>query len=95
MLAPTKTMIGFQVRMAFADLMLRKTWLDAYVVLARRIENPRFTKILSISPRNHVHYFRIRSIEELDEEVEGWLREAYAVGEQKHLRTRVGNPHFI
>lgn len=81
-------MIGFQVRMAFADVMLRKNWLDAYVVLARRLGNPRFTKILSISPRNHVHYFRIRSIEELDDEVEGWLREAYAVGEQRHLRMR-------
>ena len=85
MVVPTKTRIGFQVRMTFADVMLRKQWLDGHVVLARRLESPRFTRIVSGSPRNHVHYFRFKSVEELDEEVGGWLREAYEVGEQKHL----------
>ncbi len=84
-LVPTKTMIGFQVRMAFADVILRKRWLDAYVILARRLENPRFTHIASISPRNHVHHFRIQSPRDLDREVLSWLREAYAVGKQEHL----------
>jgi len=81
-----KTRIGFQVRMAFADVMLKRNWLDAYVILARRLENPRFTKIETLSPRNHIHYFRIHSPEELDDEVLAWLREAYRVGQQKHLQ---------
>jgi hypothetical protein len=81
-----KTRIGFQVRMAFADVLLKKNWLDAYVILAQRLENPRFTKIETLSPRNHIHYFRIRSADELDGEVLGWLREAYRVGRQEHLR---------
>ena len=51
-----ETRIGFQVRMAFADVMLRRVWLDAYVILARRLENPRFRKIETLSPRNHIHY---------------------------------------
>ncbi len=80
-----KTRIGFQVRMASADVILKKEWLDAYAILARRLENPRFTQIETISPRNHIHYFRIRSRDELDGEVLAWLREAYRVGQQKHL----------
>ncbi len=86
-LVPNKTRIGFQVRMAFADVMLRRNWLDAYVILARRLENPRFTKIETLSPRNHIHYFRIHSPEEMDAEMLAWLREAYRVGRQEHLKS--------
>ncbi len=85
-LAPGKTRVGFQVRMIFAAVdRLGAETLDAHVVLARRLEHPRFRRIDSISPRNHVHHFRIGSVAELDDEVAGWLREAYAVGEQLHL----------
>lgn len=84
-IAPTKTRIGFQVRMIFAAVSLKESGLDCHVVLSRRIENPRFTRIESISTWNHVHHFRIESLEELDDEAASWLKEAYQVGEQKHL----------
>ena len=64
---------------------VRADRLDGHVVLARRLEHPRFTRIESLSPRNHVHHFRLRDPAEIDDEVRGWLREAYAVGEQRHL----------
>jgi hypothetical protein len=32
-----------------------------------------------------LHVFRLASVDEIDDEVRGWLREAYAVGEQRHL----------
>jgi hypothetical protein len=60
--------------------------LHAHVVLARRLESSRFIKIETISARNHVHHFTIEEIKELDDEVLGWLQEAYQVGLQKHLR---------
>ena len=66
--------------MAFADVLLKRNWLDAYVILARRLDNARFTKIETLSPRNHIHYFRIHSPEEMDAEMLAWLREAYRVG---------------
>ncbi|HEX6746262.1 MAG TPA: DUF5655 domain-containing protein [Longimicrobium sp.] len=84
-LAPARTRIGFQVRMIFAAVTVRADRLDAHVVLARRLEHPRFTRVESISPRNHVHHFRIRHADEIDAEVAAWLRESYAVGEQRHL----------
>ncbi|HEU4557434.1 MAG TPA: DUF5655 domain-containing protein [Longimicrobium sp.] len=84
-LAPAKTRIGFQVRMIFAAVSVRADRLNGHVVLARRVEHQRFTRIDSLSPRNHVHHFRLRDPAEVDGEVRGWLCEAYAVGEQKHL----------
>jgi Domain of unknown function (DUF5655) len=83
---PEKTRIAFQVRMSFAAVSLRRDRLDGHVVLARRLENPRFTKIEDISPRNQVHHFSFRSGQELDREVQGWLCEAYRVGQQLHLQ---------
>lgn len=82
---PEKTRIAFQVRMSFAQVTPRARWLDGHVVLARRLEHPRFRRIETISPRNHVHHFRLTSLSDIDAELAAWLREAYAVGEQRHL----------
>ena len=82
---PEKTRIAFQVRMSFAQVTPRRQWLDGHVVLARRLDSPRFRRIESISPRNHVHAFRLQHLAEIDDEFIEWLREAYRVGEQKHL----------
>jgi hypothetical protein len=82
---PEKTRIAFQVRMSFAAVSLRRDRIVGHVVLARRLQNPRFTKIEYISPRNHLHFFCFYSREELDREVLAWLLEAYGVGQQRHL----------
>jgi hypothetical protein len=84
---PEKSRIAFQVRMSFAQVTPRRQWLDGHVVLARRLEHPRFRRIESLSPRNHVHHFRLQALEDVDEDFELWLREAYSVGEQRHLAT--------
>ncbi len=83
---PEKTRIAFQVRMSFAQVTPRRQWLDGHVVLARRLASPRFRRIDTISPRNHVHVFRITRAGEIDAEFRSWLVEAYAVGKQEHLR---------
>jgi len=82
---PEKTRIAFQVRMSFAAFVLRRRWVDGHVVLARRLEHPRFRRVETFSPRNHLHQFRLERLEEVDEEVAAWLAEAYRVGEQRHL----------
>jgi hypothetical protein len=85
---PEKTRIAFQVRMSFAQVTPRRTGLVGHLVLARRHPDPRFTAIDSISARNHVHHFRLQHVEDLDEAMVALLREAYAVGEQRHLGQR-------
>jgi len=82
---PEKTRVAFQVRMSFAAFTLRRHWVDGHVVLARRLESPRFRRVETFSPRNHLHQFRLERLDEVDEEVAAWLAEAYQVGEQRHL----------
>ena len=82
---PEKTRIAFQVRMSFAAFVVRKNWIDGHVILARRLENARFRRIETFSPRNHLHAFRFTSVAEIDDEVAEWFAEAYQVGEQRHL----------
>lgn len=89
LIAPAKTRIGFQVRMIFAAVnKLSDQGLEAHVVLTRRLRTPRFRRIETLTPKCHVHHFRIESLNELDDEVRDWLREAYEVGTQKHLSRR-------
>ena len=84
---PEKTRIAFQVRMSFIAVQVRRNYLIGHFVFSRRVESPRFLRVETFSLRNHLHAFRINSISDLDDEFAGWIREAYAVGEQKHLAT--------
>jgi len=68
-----------------AAFVVRRNWVDGHVILARRLENPRFRRIETFSPRNHLHAFRFTSANEIDDEVAAWFAEAYRVGEQRHL----------
>ena len=85
---PQKTGIAFQVRVRFAGVRPRKSYLLGGFWFPRRHDHPRFRKIQQFAPRCYIHEFRIASEKELDAEVKGWIREAYAVGEQKHLDQR-------
>lgn len=71
--------------MSFAAFVIRKEWIDGHVILARRVENRRFRRIETYSPRNHLHAFRLENIRAVDSEVAEWLAEAYQVGQQRHL----------
>jgi hypothetical protein len=82
-----KTRIALQVRMSFAAVTPRRRWLGGHLVLARRVDSPRFHTVQAFSPRNVLHAFRLHSPDEVDAEFAGWLAEAYRVGEQRHLRT--------
>jgi hypothetical protein len=42
-------------------------------------------RIETYSPRNVLHALRLRTPAEVDDEFRGWLREAYDVGQQRHL----------
>ena len=89
---PEKTRIAFQVRMSFIAVQVRRNYLIGHFVFARRVEHPRFTRVETFSPRNHLHAFRLDDRAELDDEFAVWVREAYAVGEQKHLIRKSAPP---
>jgi len=83
-----KTRIAFHVRMSFIAISVQKSGLRGHFVFARRFPHPRFFRIDTFSPRNHVHCFRLTSPEAIDLEFIGWIRKAYAVGQQRHLHPR-------
>lgn len=85
-LIPQKTRIVFQARVRFAGCVPRKSHLDCALALPKRRNHPRFYKIESYSLHFHGHRFRVKSPDDLDAELQGWLREAYTVGEQKQLQ---------
>lgn len=82
---PQKTRIAFHVRMSFAQLAPKRGWIDGHLVLAAPTPRPFVRKIETISPRNHVHFFRLERETDLGAEFLELLRAAYAVGEQRHL----------
>ena len=81
---PEKTRIAFQTRMSVAQLTVRRHWVLGHFVLARRAEDPDFTKVETFSRRNHAHHFRLDSPEDVAA-LRDFAREAYAVGRQEHL----------
>jgi hypothetical protein len=66
----------------------RRGWLDGHVVLARRLQHPRFRRVETFSARNHRHAFRIAGMGAIDDDFRAWIAEAYLVGEQQHLKER-------
>jgi Domain of unknown function (DUF5655) len=82
---PEKTRVAFQVRMSFAAVVPRRSWLDGHLVLAQTVSEPWVRKVDVISARNQVHHFRLREPSDLTPALRACLRDAYAVGEQRHL----------
>jgi endogenous inhibitor of DNA gyrase (YacG/DUF329 family) len=71
-----KTWISFRARMRFAGLAVQKRGLRCHVVLRRVLPHPRFVRIESIRTQ-HVHSFRIDRPEDVDDDLQAWLAEAY------------------
>src|SRR4029077_6302938 len=49
---PEKSRIALQARMSFAAFVPRRHWLRGHLVLARRVDSPRFLRIDTYSPGN-------------------------------------------
>lgn len=85
-LSVTKTAITLKgTRRGFAGLKPRSAWLDGYLDLQRRVEDPRIRRAGPYTKRLFVHQFRVAAPEELDDTFAGWIAEAYAVGAGAHL----------
>ena len=82
----TKTRVSLQVRMRFAAVQRpRRRYLPAHFVLTRPVESPRLARVEYLPPYYYVHHLRLAEASEIDSELRGWLAEAYAVGEQRHV----------
>jgi hypothetical protein len=79
----SKSQVAFRRRRGFAWLWvpgryLRRPAADVVLSLAltRHDPSPRFKEVVHPAPAHWMHHLEVRAIDELDDEVEGWLREA-------------------
>jgi hypothetical protein len=89
---PQKTRVVFMVRVRHAGAYPRKNHLLCSFALPRRCNDPRFVKIEEYAPHFIGHYLPVYSLDELDKQVQGWLRESYAVGTREVLLRRKAAP---
>lgn len=90
----SKTQISFSGRYGFAVLSPAtrkwKGYPEALILLTfglgHRVEHPRIAVSVEPYPGRWTHHVPISRPEELDEQVEKWLREAYAFSETKGRR---------
>jgi uncharacterized protein DUF5655 len=79
----TRSQIAFRQRRAFAWLWRPRRWLGrraAEIVLSvglpRRDASLRWKEVVQPTPRLWMHHLELGSVDEVDDEVAGWLREA-------------------
>ena len=88
-----KTRIVFMVRVRFGGCQVRRDRILTNVVLTRRVESPRWTKIEQLAPGWIVHRYEVRGPGDLDDPgLAQLICESYRqIGEQGRLRaTRAG-----
>jgi hypothetical protein len=81
-----KTAITFKgSRRGFAGAKPKNQSLDGYLDLQRQLNDPRIRRASPYTKRLFVHQFRVTALDQLDGEFAGWIREAYDVGQGRHL----------
>ena len=81
----TRSRVTFQVRMRFAAVERpRRDGLRGHLVLTRPVRSEAVERVEYLAPSYYLHRFRVRSEEDV-EALRELLREAYGVGEQRHV----------
>jgi len=73
-----KTSINLAGRAHFGSVRPVKDGLNVGFVLSRRLDHPRVLHTEQVTPALFGHRVKIRDAEEIDDELLGWLAEAYA-----------------
>ena len=77
-LGPAKTRIAFLARVRFAGVSaLSERGMSLAFALPEPVRSPRFTKVEEIVPGWWGHYLRITEVDQLDAELQKWLRQSY------------------
>jgi len=78
-----KTRIVIMVRVRFNGAVVRCKWMDYSIALRREVSHPLLRGVAWYSPRWAAHTFRFTGPADVDDSIENWLREPYAVGAQQ------------
>jgi len=85
--APARTRVAFMASVRFASVnRLGAASLDAHFVLPETVASPRFRRVERLGKLT-VHHLRFTEPQQMDEEVQAWLRRSYAeYGERRWLK---------
>jgi hypothetical protein len=81
----TKSQVAFRRRVAFAyawvpgDYVRSDVPLVLTVALRRRDASPRWKEVVEPRPGRFTHHLELRDVAEVDDEVRGWLAEAWGM----------------
>ncbi len=79
-----KTRLVFMVRVRFAGMdAVSDRGMNFSFWLKERIDNPRLHRVEHYGRRDWGHHIRVTAVDQLDDEVRGWLCMAYQVGCQR------------
>lgn len=86
---PAKTRIAFLGRVRFAGITnLTEKGMTCAFALPHPLESARFIKVDEVAPGWWVHRLRVTDPEQLDDQLQTWLRESYRLmGMQERLRS--------
>jgi hypothetical protein len=65
----------------FLAVLARKRHLEIRFALRRRLEDPRVTRCVQIGKSSYKHSVDVEAAEDIDDELLGWLSEAYHLGD--------------
>lgn len=74
---PVGVGILFKGRRTFVELRPKTKWVDLSFALDRRVEHPRVTRATRTNTSRTYHGTRLRSADDVDDVVKGWLTESY------------------
>jgi hypothetical protein len=76
---PQKTRLTCVARVRFAGLYPRKAGFRASFALERWVDSARIVQTEDYGPHWRLHYVDVRTADDLDDELRGWLEESYRV----------------
>jgi hypothetical protein len=79
---PQKTRISFQAHRRFANMVIRKNWIECGLWLKHAATHPLFTRVQLETKHEFVYIFRLTEPSQLDKELAALVKEAYRGGLQ-------------
>jgi hypothetical protein len=76
-LEPVSVGLFFKRSRTFVELRPMTRWMVLSFILSRRVDDPRITRVVTVSGNRVYHQTKLRSPDDVDEQVRDWLTDAY------------------
>ena len=75
--AAKKSSIHLENKSGFAGVHPRKTYINLVIRTSYKIDSPRVQKSEQVSKNRFHHTLKLETVDDIDDELLGWLKEAY------------------